>query len=115
MFHITLHIKLSINKEPSWRNWIARRTSNPKVRGSIPREGSLLILSSLHYITLHYIVITQVVILSLDVHVLSILIYICILSCIRVHSIYQFYLIYYNIPPSLNIQRLQKTYHLLNL
>ena len=25
-----------------WRNWIARGTSNPKVRGSIPRMGSLL-------------------------------------------------------------------------
>ena len=26
-----------------WRNWTARGTSNPKVRGSIPRMGSLLL------------------------------------------------------------------------
>ena len=27
-----------------WRNWIAHRTSNPEVRGSIPRMGSLLLM-----------------------------------------------------------------------
>ena len=33
-----------------WRNWIARGTSNPKVRGSIPRMGSLLLLFNILYI-----------------------------------------------------------------
>ena len=31
-------------KQPFWRNWIARRTSNPEVAGSIPAEGDLMIL-----------------------------------------------------------------------
>lgn len=49
MYQIHFFSVLSSNKEPSWRNWTARRTSNPKVRGSIPREGSLLLLCN-HYI-----------------------------------------------------------------
>ncbi len=31
-----------------WRNWIARGTSNPKVRGSSPRMGSLLFYQKLN-------------------------------------------------------------------
>ena len=37
-----------------WRNWIARGTSNPKVRGSIPRMGSLLLIIIRFYTLLSY-------------------------------------------------------------
>ena len=30
---------LSFNKDPSWRNWLARSTVNRKVGGSSPPEG----------------------------------------------------------------------------